>query len=107
MFDKSVRLCSVLMINSNHSECFKVRFFVSDFAAFIRRERERESEREREREDLYISYHVYKLLTKIFFSPNPSSETDDDVLRLLWKLEVHYPIKVLHIPCIFNSVSGG
>jgi len=50
---------------------------------------------------LVLMYQDYKLLTKNFLSPIPSSDTDENVLHLFWKLEFHYLMKVLRISCIF------
>jgi len=46
-------------IITNQTESFKIRFFVSDFAIFIRGERERE--RERERDVLFETTSIYRI----------------------------------------------
>jgi len=46
LFGKVLSLCSILNVISKQTKSFEVRFFISDFATFIRTERERERERE-------------------------------------------------------------
>ena len=84
LLDEELILCSILNVNSKQTRVSKFDFsYQTSLLLSGQRERERERENNvRFLRRLLFMYQDYKLLTKNFLRPIPSSDTDEDFLRL-------------------------